>query len=121
MLNCPTCSPMGKGPHRAFREVAMKDRLTLYLRGVSAGAIATIFLATPVVAQDVTGGAPAAASDESEAIVVTGTRIRRPTLDRNSPMTVVSAEEFPYPGDTTAESGLKRLPQLGRKSGRRDT
>src|SRR3546814_3702312 len=76
MLNCPTCSPMGKGPHRAFREVAMKNRLTLYLRGVSAGAMATIFLATPVVAQDVTGGAPAAASGESEAIVVTGTRIR---------------------------------------------
>src|SRR3546814_8503584 len=93
-LNCPTCSPMGKGPHRAFREVAMKDRLTLYLRGVSAGAIATIFLSTPVMAQDVTGGAPAATSDESEAIVVTGTRIRRPNLDSNSPMTVVSDEEF---------------------------
>src|SRR3546814_1458302 len=91
-LNCPTCSPMGKGPHRAFREVAMQDRLTLYLRGVSAGAIATIFLATPVVAQDVTGGAPAAASAESEAIVVTGTRLRRTNIESNSTMTVVSAK-----------------------------
>src|SRR3546814_13675133 len=114
MLNCPTCSPMGKGPHRAFREVAMKDRLTLYLRGVSAGAIATIFLATPVVAQDVTGGAPAAASDESEAIVVTGTRIRRPNLDSNSPMTVVRDEEFRYQGATTADS------EAGRASGRKE-
>src|SRR3546814_12374488 len=103
---------MGKGPHRAFREVAMKDRLTLYLRGVSAGAIATIFLATPVVAQDVTGGAPAAARDESEAIVVTGTRIRRPNLDSNSPMTVVSDEESRYQGATTVESVLNRLPQF---------
>src|SRR3546814_8680489 len=106
MLNCPTCSPMGKGPHRAFREVAMKNRLTLYLRGVSAGAMATIFLVTPVVAQDVTGGAPAAASGESEAIVVTGTRIRRPNLDSNSPMTVVSDEEFRYQGATTVESEI---------------
>ena len=90
----------------------MKNRLTLYLRGVSAGAMATIFLATPVVAQDVTGGAPAAASDESEAIVVTGTRIRRPNLDSNSPMTVVSDEEFRYQGATTVESVLNRLPQF---------
>src|SRR3546814_11950162 len=100
---------MGNGPQLAVREVAMKDRLILYLRGVSAGAIATILLATPVVSQDVTVGAPAAASDESEAIVVTGTRIRRPNLDSNSPMTVVSDEEFRYQGATTVESVLNRL------------
>src|SRR3546814_9916870 len=65
-----------------------------------------------LVAQDVTGGAPAAASGESEAIVVTGTRIRRPNLDSNSPMTVVSDEEFSYQGATTVESVLNRLPQF---------
>src|SRR3546814_5493958 len=103
---------MGKGPHRAFRAVAMKDRLTLYLRGVSAGAIATIFLSTPVMAQDVTGGAPAATSGASEAIVVTGARIRRPNLDSNRPLTVVSEAEFRSQCATTVESVLNLLPQF---------
>src|SRR3546814_9185008 len=42
----------------------------------------------------------------------TGTRIRRPNLDSNSPMTVVSDEEFRYQGATTVESVLNRLPQF---------
>ncbi|MGK2911588.1 MAG: TonB-dependent receptor domain-containing protein [Sphingobium sp.] len=45
-------------------------------------------------------------------IVVTGTRIKRPDLQSNSPQTVVSAEEFRYQGATTVEGVLNRLPQF---------
>src|SRR3546814_15574564 len=81
------------------------------LRGVRAGGIATFVRSTPGVVQDVTGGASAATSGESEAIVVTGARIGRPNLASNSPRTVVSDEEFRYQGATTVESVLNRRPQ----------
>jgi len=62
----------------------------------------------------VPGGAQAqefAATGTSE-IVVTGTRIKRPDLESNSPQTVVSSEEFRYQGATTVEGVLNRLPQF---------
>lgn len=63
------------------------------------------------------GAAMAQAPQASEAsgatdIVVTGTRIKRPDLESNSPQTVVSSEEFRYQGATTVEGVLNRLPQF---------
>jgi iron complex outermembrane recepter protein len=48
----------------------------------------------------------------SEPIVVTGTRIRRPDLQSNSPLTVVGSEEIRFQGATATESVLNRLPQF---------
>ncbi|UIJ44673.1 TonB-dependent receptor [Sphingomonas cannabina] len=48
----------------------------------------------------------------SEEIVVTGTRIKRPDLESNSPQTVIGQEEFKYQGATTVEGVLNRLPQF---------
>lgn len=45
-------------------------------------------------------------------IVVTGTRIKRPDLESNSPQTIVNSEEFRYQGATTVEAVLNRLPQF---------
>ncbi|MDF2639379.1 MAG: TonB-dependent receptor [Novosphingobium lindaniclasticum] len=45
-------------------------------------------------------------------IVVTGTRIKRPDLESNSPQTVVGSDEFRYQGATTVEQVLNRLPQF---------
>ncbi|RJF85850.1 TonB-dependent receptor domain-containing protein [Sphingomonas cavernae] len=79
--------------------------------GSSAAAIAIALLAPPAFAQDAAPAEDAAAS-EGDAIVVTGTRIRRPNLESNSPITVVSDAEFRYQGATTVESVLNKLPQF---------
>jgi outer membrane receptor protein involved in Fe transport len=55
--------------------------------------------------------APGAGEQDSE-IVVTGTRIRRPDLQSNSPLTTVGSQEIQYQGATTVESVLNRLPQF---------
>lgn len=54
----------------------------------------------------------APAAGESESIVVTGTRIRRPDLQSNSPLTIVGSEEIRNQGATAVESVLNRLPQF---------
>lgn len=60
-----------------------------------------------------TAYAQTAPADEGATdIVVTGTRIKRPDLESNSPQTVVSSEEFKYQGATTVEAVLNRLPQF---------
>lgn len=61
-----------------------------------------------VLAQTAQDGDSSGASE----IVVTGTRIKRPDLESNSPQTVVSSEEFRYQGATTVEGVLNRLPQF---------
>ena len=45
-------------------------------------------------------------------IVVTGTRIRRPDLESNSPLTTVSSQEIKYQGAVQVENVLNRLPQF---------
>jgi outer membrane receptor protein involved in Fe transport len=72
-------------------------------------------LSTSAMAQVSTtpaGDAPAAADEAGSDIVVTGTRIRRPDLQSNSPLTVVGAQEIQYQGATAVESVLARLPQV---------
>ncbi|WP_447412934.1 hypothetical protein, partial [Clostridium perfringens] len=45
-------------------------------------------------------------------VVVTGTRIRRPELLSNSPLTTVSSQELQLQGTTNIENALNRLPQF---------
>lgn len=56
--------------------------------------------------------APAAQDDGGEAIVVTGTLIKRPNLQSNSPITTVSSQELKYQGVVNIEAALNRLPQF---------
>ncbi|MBW4331637.1 TonB-dependent receptor [Stakelama sp. CBK3Z-3] len=51
-------------------------------------------------------------SDETQDLIVTGTLIRRPNLESNSPITVVDNQEFQYQGSTAVEDTLNQLPQF---------
>lgn len=59
-------------------------------------------------------GEPEASTATSDAgeILVTGTRIRRPNLESNSPLATVSDAEIKYQGAVNVESVLNRLPQF---------
>ncbi len=57
-------------------------------------------------------GESAATGNAGSDIVVTGTRIKRPDLESNSPLTAVSSAEIEYQGATTVEGVLNRLPQF---------
>jgi iron complex outermembrane receptor protein len=57
-------------------------------------------------------GSDSAAASADDAIVVTGTRIRRPDLASNSPITSVTDQEIKYQGAVNVESVLNRLPQF---------
>ena len=78
---------------------------------VMAGAV----FAAPAYAQDnepsVTTGAGEVAS-QSNAIVVTGSRIQRTDLESTSPVAVVSQEEFRLTGAVNVEQVLNTLPQV---------
>jgi outer membrane receptor protein involved in Fe transport len=80
--------------------------------GVSAAALAIALLAPSVNAQDAPPPPQDAAASEGDPIVVTGTRILRPNLESNSPITVVTDAEFRYQGATGVDSVLNRLPQF---------
>jgi len=66
-------------------------------------------LAVPAQAQD-KPKAPAAASDELQEVVVTGSRIARPDLDRLQPTTIVSAATFDDRGYLDVGQALSELP-----------
>jgi outer membrane receptor protein involved in Fe transport len=84
----------------------------------SCAMIALAFAATAAQAQDQVapsgeaeaGGAGAASSDDD--IVVTGTRIQRPGLASNSPITAVDSGEIRMQGATNIENVINRLPQV---------
>lgn len=63
----------------------------------------------PPSAVRVSDTSPAA---EGDSIVVTGTRLQRPNLVSNSPLTVVDAAEIRYQGAVQVENVLNRLPQV---------
>jgi outer membrane receptor protein involved in Fe transport len=75
-----------------------------------AAALIGLATATTAHAQDVT---PAeSAEEESEAIVVTGSRIARPNLESSVPMTSIAGEQFFRTSDTNIGDQLNDLPQL---------
>jgi iron complex outermembrane receptor protein len=87
-----------------------------------AGAFIAMLLSTSAYAQVVPGpeagsealstSEPGATAAADETIVVTGTRIRRPDLESNSPITSVSTQEIKYQGAVQVENVLNRLPQF---------
>ena len=80
--------------------------LAMGMMATGAWAQETITAAPESIATD--EAAPADAGD----IVVTGTRIKRPDLNSNSPLTAVGAAEIRYQGATQIENVLARLPQF---------
>jgi outer membrane receptor protein involved in Fe transport len=89
-----------------------------------AGAFIAMLLSTSAYAQVVPGpeaptdavvtpdAASATTTADDDTIVVTGTRIRRPGLESNSPITTVSNQEIKYTGAVQVENVLNRLPQF---------
>ena len=79
-------------------------------------ALAVALLAVPAFAQDTTSADDAAAADTAEdlgtAIVVTGSRIRRPNLDSTIPITSIGGDSIIQQGDTNVGDALNELPQL---------
>jgi outer membrane receptor protein involved in Fe transport len=67
--------------------------------------------AAPAFAQDAPA-APAATTDDSSVIVVTGSRIPQPNLESASPVTVLNSQELKLTGTTRVEDLLNSLPQM---------
>ena len=93
---------------------ASRSRRNLGLAGVSAMAI---MLATPAYAQSEDSSATPAdeavdSANPGEAIVVTGSRIRRPNLESQVPVVSVTGEEFFERGNTSVGDTLNELPAL---------
>ncbi|KAK0340058.1 hypothetical protein LTR94_032059, partial [Friedmanniomyces endolithicus] len=59
-----------------------------------------------------TVGDEQATTDPAEEIVVTGSRIRRPNLEANAPITTISGEQFFETGQLSVGDTLNELPQL---------
>lgn len=87
---------------------------------VSSLVVASALLATSAGAQVGTQTAASSATeptadgaaDSGETVTVTGTRIQRPNLTSNSPLTVVDSAEIRYQGAVNIENVLNRLPQV---------
>ncbi len=83
------------------------------LLAATALATATVFGAGSVAyAQDAQPQAAAGAEESSEAIIVTGSRIRRPNDESTVPITTVTAAELIQSGRISVADTLNDLPQL---------
>ena len=73
-----------------------------------------LFAPAPGFAQDsAIGTADAASQSEAEAIIVTGSRIRRNPLDQDAPVTFVDEEAIARTGLNSINDVLQRLPSSG--------
>ena len=95
------------------------SRASLHARrnlGLASLSAMAVMLATPAFAQTETEAAPADEAVESgnlgEAIVVTGSRIRRPNLESQVPVVSISGDEFFERGNTSVGDTLNELPAL---------
>ena len=79
------------------------NKAALLTGTVMAGAM----LATPVYAQE-----EAAAADEGDLIVVTGSRIAQRNVETAAPIAVVDSEEFELSGTVNVENVVNSLPQV---------
>lgn len=82
-----------------------KARLSNFRYTAAPLALGLALISTPSFAQD-----EAADEDSGEAIIVTGSRIARPNLDSNSPVTVVTGEQTVANADITLDTYLNTLP-----------
>jgi iron complex outermembrane receptor protein len=83
------------------------------LSGCAALAVAGVFLASPAAAQDVQPGPDAAAAQNEDPIVVTGSRIRRDPLDQDAPVTFIDEDAIARTGLNSINDVLQRLPSSG--------
>ncbi len=83
-----------------------KARLSILKSTTAPLVIGLAMISTPVFAQD----AEDEAADEGTPIVVTGSRIARPNLDSNSPVSVVTGEQVVANADVTLDTFLNTLP-----------
>ena len=95
----------------------MRDNARTTRRNAAIGALVTMLMSSATYAQvtptpTATEAAPSSTSDSSSEILVTGTRIKRPNLESNSPITAVSSQEIKLEGATNIEDVLNRLPQF---------
>lgn len=74
------------------------------------GAMAQGSSATPQTTE--TDRNPEATGEVASSIVVTGSRIRRPNLEANAPITTISGEQFFETGQLSVGDTLNELPQL---------
>jgi iron complex outermembrane receptor protein len=74
------------------------NKKILFATTVMAGVVALGFAASPVLAQTTTTTTAAASSDEVEAVVVTGSRIKRSEYNSASPVSVISSESAELQG-----------------------
>nr|WP_231708178.1 TonB-dependent receptor [Sphingomonas populi] len=95
---------MGQTARTTYRTAAFAAVLTALM---STSAHAQIAGTTTAAEQDAR-----TADASADTIVVTGTRIKRPDLNSNSPLTAVSESEIRYQGATSVESVLNKLPQF---------
>lgn len=72
-------------------------------------------LSVPAFAQDAGAAAPATpdAAVADDAIVVTGSRIRRPDLESASPVAVIDSQQIQSQGIVNTQDLLQKLPQVG--------
>jgi iron complex outermembrane recepter protein len=84
-----------------------KARMSNFKYSVAPLALGLSMISAPSFAQDA-----AAAADASEPIVVTGSRIARPDLKSNSPISVVTGELLQDQGAVNVEEALNQLPQV---------
>jgi len=75
-------------------------------------ACAALLTAPAAFAQDAASSDAPAAAAEPTMVVVTGTRIKRPNLKSNSPITTVDSAEIKAQGATTIETVLNSMPQV---------
>lgn len=85
-----------------------------FAMAASAIALGAALCTTPALAQTTDAAIPdeTIAGETDDAIVVTGTRIRRRDLDSSSPTTVVSSEDFALTGAVNVEQVINTLPQV---------
>ena len=84
------------------------------LRGATSLTVFAVLGSTAAFAQDTSGTAASSAdaSAESDQIVVTGSRIRRPNLESGAPISTVAGEEFFDTGRVSIGDVLNEMPQL---------
>jgi outer membrane receptor protein involved in Fe transport len=106
-----------------FRKSALYRATSLESAAIAVAMLGVASIATPAYAQDA-AVAPQAAecadenangvcdSDEGGQIVVTGTRIARPTLNSQVPLTSVTTEDLTSTGEVSLGDALNDLPSL---------
>jgi outer membrane receptor protein involved in Fe transport len=95
----------------------MQDTARTTRRSAAIGALLTTLMSSGAFAQVTPAPTPAEVTpsntgDSTGEILVTGSRIKRPGLESNSPITTVGSSEIKYEGAVNAEDVLNRLPQF---------